>query len=69
MPEVGDRRWNINKRKVVPPQISRINWENNVINLEQQSRLINDRIQKENINNDQQDTLISSTIDDVCRKY
>ena len=64
----NNNHWDINRRRVAPLQVSKIDWISAVVELERQSHLLNDRIQNGNISNDHLYSLISSTIYDACKR-
>ena len=64
----NDDHWDINKRKLSSLVFSKINWVNAIHCLEEQSRYMINCLKNSNLNNDQLNSLISSTIYDSCKR-
>ena len=62
-----DDHWDINKRKVAPLKMEKIDWATARLELERCAESISERIE-EGISNDELNTLLSRSIYDICRK-
>ena len=65
----NDDHYDINKRKIPTLKFSKINWIDAINQLQIESLQISNRIQNSDIDNDQLNVLITSTIYDTCRKH
>ena len=63
----NDSHWDVNKRRIVPLDPTKINWEEAIVQLEQRGRDINQLINTNNISNDELNSLISTGIYDICK--